>query len=238
MHAAFSGTIGLGGLAIPVKLYSAREEKEFHFTTVCRTCRTPVQLKKWCPTCQAELGKGQVARAIRQGDEYLLLPGEEGAKGEAGPASAGDEESARGRVITVTAFVRLAELDPLYFERPYYLEPAGGGARLFRLLKRALEAEGRAALGTGTLRNREVPVVIRPYGKTLVLHTLVWPEELRPLTALQTGAGRVGPRDLALAQALVQAGAAPFSPKTLRAADRGEPGRRLAAAAEALAKRG
>lgn len=239
MHAVFTGAIALGRVEIPVKLYSAREEKEFHFTTVCRTCRTPVQLKKWCPTCQVELGKGQVARAIRQTDGYLLLPGEESGEGEPGSEPAGGTgEAGPQRLLQVSAFIHLAEVDPVYFERTYYLEPAGGGARLFRLLKRALEESGRVALGTGTLRTREAPVVIRPYGKTLALHTLAWPDEIRPVSALRTGSARVGPRELALGQALVAAAAAPFSPKALKAAERGELSKRLAAAAEALTRRG
>lgn len=192
MHPLLVGTVSLGSVAIPVRVYAAKEEREGQAVQRCARCLTPVQLRKWCPVCAVELAPEDIVRDANQGVPGLEPP----AKPERG--------------IVVTSFVRLSEVDPLYFEKSYYLEPVKPEVKNYKLLKKALETTSRGAVALATLRTRQVPALLRGWGRIMVLHTLTRPEELRRASALESAAGRVGAKDLRRMQELISGHTLPF----------------------------
>ncbi len=199
MHPILVGTIAVGLLEIPVKVYSAKDEREPYSIQLCAECRSPIQLRRWCPKCASERDQSQIVKGVRRGPGHVVLPG------------APEEVRARpDRRIPISSFVSLAEVDLMYVEKSYFLEPAGPEVRAFKLLKRALEVSGQGALGRATLRSREVPVLLRNWGRTIAMHSLTRPDEIRKATAFKTGKGRVSAKELGLALQLIRSATSPF----------------------------
>lgn len=186
MHPVLVGTMQVvGSLEIPVRVYSAKEEREGGATLLCAKCLSPVQFRRWCPACGVELDPEQVVRGVKQGRGYAAADGE------------GTESAARPeRGIVLDAFVNPANVDLLHVEKSYFLEPVKPDVRGFRLVLRGLEVTGLAGFGRATLRTREAPVVVRPWGKILAMHTLTPPGDIRRAAQLTPAAGRVGAKDL------------------------------------------
>lgn len=213
MHPVLVGTLSLGFLEIPVKVYAAKEEREAATTQLCAECLTPVRLRRWCPACEREVEADQVVRGVRRGKGFAPAT----ASGPAPPVEGGGTAGGAGgsaapeRGISVTAFVSAAEIDPLYVEKSYFLEPGKPDAQAFKLLQRGLEVSGQAAFGRAVLRTRETPAVIRPWGRILVMHSLSGLGEVRQAARLRPARGRLRPKDLKLMLELIRlAGASSF----------------------------
>jgi DNA end-binding protein Ku len=218
MHAIMVGAIVWGSLRIPVKAYAAKEERE-GFTWLCRECLTPLQQRRWCPACGVERPAEQVVRGVRQGERYVALPDPEevtGTREDGPPGQQPRERQPAERLITLTSFAVRETVDPVHLDRSYFLEPGAPEAKGFRLLRRALEVTGRVALGRTALRQRESAVLLRPYGRLLMLHTLNRPEEIRRTAGLATGAGRIGAKDLQSLVREVEAATRPFTVGSLK----------------------
>jgi DNA end-binding protein Ku len=113
--------------------------------------------------------------------------------------------------------VEAAEIDPVYFEKSYFLEPTEVGAKPFSLLRRALEETDRVALARVTIRTRERLATLRTYEDTLILETMFWPDEIRTTGALDLPAGaeaKVRPKELEMARSLVENLADRFRPES------------------------
>lgn len=192
MHPILVGTLRLAEFELPVRVYAAKEDREAATVLLCARCLAPVQYRRWCPACLTYLEPGQVIRGVKQGGS---VPS---------PEEGEDPAVHPERGITITSFLPFSQVDPLYVEKSYFLEPVKPELRVFRVLKKALEVSGLAGLGTSVLRTREAPVALRPWGKTLALHTLTPPPEVRRVSGLNVGAGRVGAKELRLMLGLIQ----------------------------------
>ncbi|MBE3583848.1 MAG: Ku protein [Limnochordaceae bacterium] len=176
MRAIWKGTISFGLVSIPVRLAPATTDRDVHFRTLHRRCLTPIQYRKWCPTCNIEVPPEE------------LVYGHEFQPGQFLPVEESDLQSLRaagnGHTIGLLDFVSLAEIDPIYFEKTYYLEPGEGGLRPYVLLHQTLQATTRIGIGSFTLRTKESLAALRVYGPILALTTLFYPDEIRPLQEL------------------------------------------------------
>lgn len=205
MRAMWKGTISFGLVTIPVKLYAATESKDLRFNLLHRPCRTPVQYRKWCPRCEQEVEQEEILRG------YAVEPGRyvtfEEDELESIPVAA-------KKTLEIVGFIALSEIDPVYFDRTYYLEPAEGGAKPYALLRRAMETTGRVAVARVVIRSRESLAVLRAFGdRALAMETMHFPEEVRPIEAL-TGITQpeVRPQELEMAVSLVESLTMPFEP--------------------------
>jgi DNA end-binding protein Ku len=173
MRTIWNGSISFGLVNIPVGLAVATQRQDVSFRTLHRECGTPIKQKRWCPVHDREVGPDELVR------------GWEFAKGQYVPVEDSDLEAIarrRSQSIEILRFVRLEDVDPVYFDRTYYLAPAGAEAqrRPYVLLLRAMEGAGMAAVGTFVLWGKENLCLIRAREGALLLETLFFAEDVRP----------------------------------------------------------
>ena len=207
MRAIWKGAITFGMVTIPVKLYTATEQKDVRLRMLCKKHEAPIQEKRVCTEGGEELAWEELARGyeIKKGEFVVLEPDE---------IDAAKPESST--TIDIGDFVEAAEIDPVYFEKSYFLEPTDG-AKPFSLLKRALEETERVALARVTIRTRERLATLRAYDDTLILETMFWPDEIRSTGALDLPEGKettVRAKELQMARSLVESLADKFRPES------------------------
>lgn len=169
-RALWRGVISFGLVNIPVKLYSAVRDRRVHFHMLSEdgTCR--LRRKLYCPETGEEYDFQQAARGYEIApDQYVIIKDDELEKLEA--------ES--GRAIELDAFVDVVDIDPIYYDRPYYLAPDETGAKGYQLLLRTMADRGKAGMGTLVMRNREYVVALRPIGEVIGVETMRYADEVR-----------------------------------------------------------
>jgi len=190
-----NGNISFGLVSIPVKLFSATRTKSVSFNLLHAKDLSRIQQKIYCPVDDAIIERSELVR------------GYEVAKGRY--VTFTDEElkslEARGEpAIEITEFIPLAEIDPVYFEESYYLGCEPGAAKAYRLLADAMAQSARVALGRFTMRGKEHLVMIRPYEKGLMLHTIYYADEVRPVEEIDRASNEAAKEtELALAKRLI-----------------------------------
>jgi len=172
MRTIWNGSISFGLVNIPVGLALATQRQDVSFRTLHRECGTPIKQKRWCPVHERDV----------EPDE--LVKGWEFAKGQYVLVEESDLEAValtRSQSIAILRFVRLEDVDPVYFDRTYYLAPADAEAQRkpYVLLLRAMEDSGMAAVGKFVLWGKENLCLIRAQGDTLALQTLFYAEDVR-----------------------------------------------------------
>jgi len=211
MRTIWNGSLSFGLVTIPVGLAVAQDRKDISFRTLHRECGTPIKQKRWCPVHEREL----------EPDE--MVKGWEFAKGQFVVVEEGDLEAVelqRSRSIELLRFVPLAQVDPLYFDRAYYLAPASEpvGRRPYALLLRALEDTGMAAIGRFVLWNKDNLCLVRAHDDALVLELLYYAEDLRSSAEIaEAVAGTdVKETELTMARQLVESLVGEFEPGEFR----------------------
>jgi len=208
MRSIWKGAISFGMVTIPVKLYTATESKDVRFRMLCRKHEAPIQEKRVCTEGGEDLAWEELARGYEVGKgEFVVLEPEE--IDEAKPESS--------TTIDIGDFVPGEEIDPVYFEKSYFIEPTEIGAKPFSLLKQALEETERVALARVTIRTRERLATLRAYDDTLILETMFWPDEIRSTGALDLPEGaeaKVRAKELQMARSLVESLAQKFRPES------------------------
>src|SRR5919202_2425038 len=199
----WKGAITFGMISIPVKLYGATESKDLAFNTLHAECKSRLRQKRWCPVHDREVAADEVVRAYEYSkDQYVEVTDE-------------DLEGlpvASRHTIELTAFVKQSEIDPVYYERTYYLEPEQVGLKPYALLMRALKAKEVSAVAKIALRNKESLCVLRPAGDSLVLETLFYPDEIRHLEEAPSPEVLVSQPEMAMALSLFDLLEEPFDP--------------------------
>jgi DNA end-binding protein Ku len=165
----WNGTISVGLINVPIKLYSAVESKTVHFREVHLADEAKVEHRRFCSAEDREVPYEEVVKGfeVKEG-EYVILDKDEIA------AAAGD----RGHVIEVERFVETGAIDPVFYEKTYFLGAGKDGADAYRLLHDALGKAGRTGLGRFSFHNREYLAAIRPLDGVLGLHTMRFADEL------------------------------------------------------------
>lgn len=191
-----NGNISFGLVSIPVRLFPATRSKSVSFNLLHGKDLSRIQQKIFCPVEGAIIERSELVRGYEVAkDRYVTFTDEELKTLEAHGAD---------HAIEITEFVPLAQIDPLYFENAYYLGCEPASAKAYRLLAEAMTATGRVALGRFTMRGKEHVVVIRPYEKGLMLHTIYYADEVRPVEEIDRGAQEaVKESELGLAQRLI-----------------------------------
>jgi DNA end-binding protein Ku len=202
-RAIWSGSISFGMVSIPVKLYGATESKDISFHLLHATCGTRLKQVRWCPTDEVEVPWSETVRGYEYAKgEYVMLTDE-------------DFQSLplpSRHTIDLTAFVQESEIDPVYYERSYYLAPEDRAQKPYALLLQAMEQKGLAALATITIRNKEQLCSIRPKSGAIALETLYYPDEVRKPEVELDGA-KVSERELDMAFTLIELLRKPFEPQ-------------------------
>jgi DNA end-binding protein Ku len=208
MRTIWNGSISFGLVNIPIGLALATQRSDIAFRTLHRECGTPIKQKRYCPFHERDV----------EPDE--LVKGWEFSKGEFVFVDDADLEAValqRSQSIEIVRFVQLDDVDPVYFDRTYYLAPASSPAqrRPYVLLLRAMEETGMAAIGKFVLWGKENLCLIRPHGDSLALETLFFAEDVRPRAEIEDAVGETEVQDmeLELARQVIQSLVGDFDPE-------------------------
>jgi DNA end-binding protein Ku len=200
MRTIWNGSISFGLVNIPIGLALATQRDDVSFRTLHRECGTPIKQKRWCPTHEREV----------EPDE--LVKGWEVAKGEFVIVEDSDLEAialTRSQSIEILRFVKLEDVDPVYFDRTYYLSPATTDAarRPYVLLLRAMQETGMAAVGKFVLWGKENLCLIRAQGDALALELLYFADDVRSKAEIEEAVETVEVKDaeLGLAEQVINA---------------------------------
>src|SRR3954451_16824593 len=204
MRSIWRGAVSFGLVSIGVKLYSATEDKDIRFHQVHATDGGRVKYKRVCSIDGEEVEYSDIAKGYELPDgQVYILPDE----------VSEDLPLSTRREIEVLEFVAQDEIDPIMFEKTYYLEPDGPAVRPYALLRDALENAGQVAITKIAIRQRESLAVMRVRDGVLVMHTMQWPDEIRrPVFAFLDGDIAVRPQELKMAEALIGSMTSEFDP--------------------------
>jgi DNA end-binding protein Ku len=208
MKALWKGSVSFGLVNIPVKLYSAVQEKGLKFHLLHAEDGGRVKYKRVCAICEQEVGWDDIVKGYEYSkDHYVTFTDDE--------LRAVDVESIRA--IDVVSFVPLADIDPVYYNRTYYVVPEPSGLKAYRLLQEALEAEGQVGIAKVALREKEHLATIRLSGDVFALETMHWPDEIRaPEFEELDKEVEVKDAEVKMARQLIQQLGADFEPSSFR----------------------
>ena len=207
MRTIWNGSLSFGLVNIPIGLALATQRSDVAFRTLHRECGTPIKQKRYCPFHEQDV----------EADE--LVKGWEVAKGQFVVVEEADLEAValqRSQSIEIVRFVELTQVDPVYFDRTYYLAPAAAPAarRPYVLLLRAMQQSGMAAIGKFVLWGKENLCLIRPHGDSLALETLFFAEDVRSRAEIEEAVAETDVRgpELELAEQVIASLVGEFEP--------------------------
>ncbi|RKL67951.1 Ku protein [Salipaludibacillus neizhouensis] len=177
MHTMWKGSISFGLVSIPVKLHAATENKDLKLRQLHKECHTPISYEKVCPGCEKEITNDDIVKAYEyEKNKFVVLDDEDLEK----LKKENDDKS-----VEIIDFVKLEEIDPIYFEKSYFLAPNDGGGKAYALLREALKDSGKIGVAKIIIRSKEQLAVVRVYENTLLMETIHFPDEVRGTGELQ-----------------------------------------------------
>jgi DNA end-binding protein Ku len=189
-----SATISFGLVSIPVRLFVATHSQQPRFHLVHAECGSRIRNQLYCPRDKRVVERSEVVRGYEfQRDRYVTFTDKE----------LKAIEAAASESIDIEEFVPLEEVDPIYFEDSHYLGPDKGAEKAYHLLSAALHDTGRVAVTQYVARGKEHLALIRPYDGALILHTLYYADEVRPLEVATGSREKLRPTEVELARKLV-----------------------------------
>jgi DNA end-binding protein Ku len=204
MRSMWKGAVSFGLVMIPVKLYTATETKDIAFRQVHREDGGRIRFRRFCTIDDTEVPYEDVAKGYELPDGEIVILTEEDMAELPLPTT---------RNIEVVQFCPAEQLDPILFNRSYFLEPETAGARAYSLLREALEQSGKIAIAQVALRQRESLAILRARDGVLVLETLLWPDEVRvPDFPFLADSIEVRPQELRMAESLIESMTLDFDP--------------------------
>jgi DNA end-binding protein Ku len=189
-----NATISFGLVSIPVRFYTATKSEDIHFNLLHASCGTRVNRKWWCPHHEKMVDSDELIRgyAISK-SKFVTFTDEE----------METLETDDNRALEITEFVDLHEIDPLLFEKAYFLGPSPGGGKTYHLLSHAMKKQDKVAVARWVAAGKEQLVVLRPYDKGLVLHTMYYADEVRDFSAIDLEESPAREKEVQLAETLI-----------------------------------
>lgn len=189
-----NATITFGLVNIPVRFYTAAKSEDVHFNMLHHSCGSRVNRKWWCPHHEEMIESSDMIRGYPVGkNQYVTLTDEE----------METLESDDHRALEITEFVDLDQVDPVFYEKAYYLGPAPGGGKTYRLLAQAMKKQGKVAVARWIMGHREHLVLLRPFDEGLILHTMYYADEVRDFSAIDLEGAELRDKEVALAEMLI-----------------------------------
>jgi DNA end-binding protein Ku len=207
----WTGAISFGLVTVPVKLYSAVQRKNVRFHQLDSENGVRIAQKRMNPATGEEVPYERLVKGYEISPErYVLVD----------PAELDALEPVKTRTIDIEDFVDLAEIDPVFYDHPYYLAPGAGGAKPYRLLLDAMAETGKVAIANVVIRSKQHLVAVRPQGSVLGMATMLYPDEIVDPERIDEipDAEEVSATDkeLQIAKQLVESLAGPFEPEKYR----------------------
>jgi DNA end-binding protein Ku len=204
MRAMWKGAVSFGLVNVPVKMYTATTSHDISFHQVHRTDGGRIRYRRVCDVCGEQVSYDDIAKGYESEDGQLVILTDE---------DLAELPVASSREIGVEKFVPAEQIDPMWMEKSYYLEPEKSGAKPYALLREALREADRMALVTISIRQRSTMAVLRVRDDVIVLQTLLWPDEIRqPDFGSLDGDEQARPQELAMAASLVESLSGDYDP--------------------------
>jgi len=191
----WKGAMGFGMVSVPVKLYSATEEKTVHFNQLHKDCQTRIQMPRWCPSCDRKVEQSEIVKGYPIGDEKWLVM--DSADFTSLPVKS-------LKTIDVVAFVEGNQIDPRHYNKPYFLAPEDAGVKAFSLFLQAMAKVNMVGICKLGYREREHLATIRAFGGVILLQTLYYADELRNPDEVKAKMVDVSEREMEMAVTLLQ----------------------------------
>jgi DNA end-binding protein Ku len=203
----WKGHLTFGLISIPVRMFAAARGERISFNQLHKECHSRLKQPLFCPVCNRNVERAEIVKGYEyEKDQYVLFSEEELDKIE--PPSA--------TVMEILEFVKLGEIDPIYFDASYYVAPEDAGVKAYQLLMKAMEESGYAAIAKLTMHQREHIVIIRPSARGMMLHTMFYSSEIRAAESVPTDKIELKDQEKKLAQQLIESLASPFEPQKYR----------------------
>jgi DNA end-binding protein Ku len=204
MRSMWKGAVSFGLVMIPVKLYTATEQKDIAFRQVHREDGGRIRFRRFCTVDEQEVPYEDIAKGYELPDGEVVVLTED---------DMADLPLPTTKSIEVVQFCPTEQLDPILFNKSYYMEPEAVGVRAYCLLRDALEQSGKIAIAQVALRQRESLAVLRARDGVLVLETLLWPDEIREAAfSFLDDTIEVRPQELRMASSLIESMTVDFDP--------------------------
>lgn len=203
----WKGHLTFGLISIPVRMFAAARGERISFNQLHKVCHSRLRQPLYCPVCNRQVERSEIVKGYEyEKDQYVLFTEEELDKIE--PPSA--------HVMEILEFVKLDEMDPLYFDASYYISPEDAGIKAYQLLLKGMEESGYGAIAKLTMHQREHIVIVRPGTQGMTLHTMFYSNEIRAAEAVPSDKIELKDQEKKLADQLIQSLAAPWQPEKYR----------------------
>ncbi len=195
MASAWRGFVSFGLISFPVRLFPAARTSRIQLHQLHNVCHTRLRQPLFCPTCNRMVERSEVVKGYENEDgKYVLIDKEEINK--ITPES--------GRAMEILAFVKMSEIDPIFFDSSYFLIPEEAGKKPYQLLVRTLEDTHKVGIAKVTMHQREYTVFLRPYDHGIAIHTMYFANEIREAPGYgKTDGIKLNPKEIKLAEQLV-----------------------------------
>jgi DNA end-binding protein Ku len=171
LHTIWKGSISFGLVNIPIKLHSATEDRDIKLRSLHKECHTPIKYEKVCPVCEKEIDHSDIVKGyeVTKG-KFVVLEEDELNQ---------IKETNAEKTVEILDFIKIDEIDPIFYDRSYFVSPNDGGKKAYTLLRKALLTSGKVGIAKITMRSKEQLSVVRVYENTLVMETIHYPDEVR-----------------------------------------------------------
>jgi DNA end-binding protein Ku len=206
MHTVWKGAISFGLVHVPVKMFSATEDKDISMKYIHKVCGSPISYVRRCPACEVDVNWDDISRGYEyEKGKYVLFE-----KEELEQLSAHAEKT-----INIIDFVDLEEIDPIYFQKTYYLSPDQAGGNAYQLLLEAMRQSGKIGIAKIAIRSKSSLAAIRVMEGCLAIETIFYPDEIRPISQVPNLPEnvQVNDKELTMAKMLIEQLSTPFEPE-------------------------
>ncbi|MBU8787198.1 Ku protein [Bacillus glycinifermentans] len=171
MHTMWKGSISFGLVNIPVKLFAATEDKDVKLRSLHKECRAPIKYEKKCTNCHEEVAPEDIVKGYEYvKGKYVVLTDEELKQ---------LKEEQEEKSVEIVDFVQLKEIDPIYFNRSYFVGPGDNGTKAYTLLREALRKTEKIGIAHITIRSKKQLAILRVYENCILMESIHYPDEVR-----------------------------------------------------------
>ncbi|OPH53140.1 Ku protein [Paenibacillus ferrarius] len=214
MHTVWKGAISFGLVHVPVKMFSATEDKDISMRYIHKTCITPLSYVRKCQTCEKEVEWDEISKGYEYEPGRFVLFEKDELETISGEAN---------KEIKILDFVNLTDIDPVYFQKTYYLGPGDTGAGAYNLLLDSMRQTGKIGIAKVSIRSKSSLAAIRVIENCLAMETIFYPDEIRPISQVPNLPDKVtvNEREMEMAKMLINQLSTPFEPEKYKDEYRG-----------------
>jgi DNA end-binding protein Ku len=204
MRAIWTGALSFGLVNIPIRLYSATAGERLSFDMLHKKDLSPIRYARICREDGKEIPYEDIVKGYKYEDgDYVILTDEDFKKANV----------RKTKAVDIVDFTKESEIDPIYYEKPYYLEPDKGAAKPYALLREALKKSKKVGIAKFVLRNREILAVVKPHGNAIILEQLRYDKELRSTSELNLPKAESTSKEVDMALKLIEQLTTHFKPE-------------------------